>query len=400
MGREKIILFFLFALFILAVACIPKFSPANFPENGATLSPAQSDLAYTGKKQIKEDWRVKWDDLLVAAKKEGKVVFYCSAGQSVRENIVNGFQKATGIEVEITTGGMPELAARIFAEQRANLYMPDILTGGVTTSITRLKPGGVLQPMEPAFILPELTNTELIKKTWLEGSLPWVDPESKLIFGMLAYPSPPITINTNMVKPEELASWWDLLNSKFKGKIVMYDPTIAGPGQKLFSVSSQMIVGLDFWEKLIKQNPTILRDHRLVMEWLASGKMYVAMGTRAGAVGEFLEVGAPVADVTPKEGTYVTSGIGGLHFIKNAPHPNAAKLFINWTLSKEGQIAWSKGNSAPSTRLDVSQEWVPPGTQRQPGVKYFQSDREDAILESEKYSQDARRIFQDIINKP
>lgn len=400
MDKGKVISLISLIFIVFTLSCSPSVAPVSIPEKPAVKSPGENEALSGGREELSESWQMKWDQLLVAAKKEGKVVFYCSAGQAVRDNVAREFQEATGIQVEITTGGMPELAARIFAEHRAGLYLVDILTGGVTTSITRLKPGGVLQPMEPAFILPELTDPELIKKTWWEGTLPWVDPESKLIFAMLAYPSPPVTINTNLVKPEEVSSWWDLLAPKFKDKIVMYDPTLAGPGGKLVVVSAQMIVGMDFWEKFIKQNPAILRDHRLVIEWLASGKKSIAMGTRAGTVGEFMEAGAPIADVTPKEGTYVTSGVGSLHFIRNAPHPNAAKLFINWNLSREGLIAWSKGNAAPSSRLDIPQDWVPAGTKRLPGVKYFQSDSEDAILSGDRYNEEARRIFQSFMNSP
>ena len=198
MDIRKIMWLISLTLLVFSFSCSLSRSPAGIPEKPVVKTSVANEAPSNEMEKVSEGWQMKWDRLLVAAKKEGKVVFYCSAGQAVRDNVSREFQKATGIQVEITTGGMPELAARIFAEHRAGLYLADILTGGVTTSITRLKPGGVLQPMEPVFILPELTDPELIKKTWLDGTLPWVDPQSKLIFAMLAYPSPPVTINTNL----------------------------------------------------------------------------------------------------------------------------------------------------------------------------------------------------------
>ena len=95
----------------------------------------------------------------------------------------------------------------------------------------------------------------------------------------------------------------------------------------------------------------------------------------------------------PEEGLPLTTGSGGLGLVKNAGHPNAARIFINWLITKEGLAVWSKANDSPSGRLDVPTDFISPENLRQPGVKYIWAETEEYLLKEPKLSAVAREIF-------
>jgi len=72
-----------------------------------------------------------------------------------------------------------------------------------------------------------------------------------------------------------------------------------------------------------------------------------------------MNAGLPVKPLaTPVEGLYATGGYGNLTIIKNAPHPNAARLFVNWLLGREGQEIFTKTMGSATRRLDVETKWL------------------------------------------
>ena len=78
----------------------------------------------------------------------------------------------------------------------------------------------------------------------------------------------------------------------------------------------------------------------------------------------------------------LSSASGSLALLNRAPHPNAAKVFINWLLSREGQTLFQKVISVPgdarnSRRIDVPKDHIPPDEQRRDGMPYFDTDNAD-----------------------
>jgi ABC-type Fe3+ transport system substrate-binding protein len=92
--------------------------------------------------------------------------------------------------------------------------------------------------------------------------------------------------------------------------------------------------------------------------------------------------GLPVSNFPPyhfKEGINISSAFGQLALMNRAPHPNAAKVFINWYLSREGQVAFQKAISMPgdaknSRRIDIPKDHIPAAEQRKDGQIYFDTD--------------------------
>lgn len=153
----------------------------------------------------------------------------------------------------------PEIAMKLQTERRAGLSLTDIVFTGSSTLVAVLKPEGYVEPMEPQVILPEVRDP----KAWWAGRIPLVGYGYGV--GVLKYSSVPLSINTEKVKPEEIKSYRDLLNPKWKGRIVMDDPTVGGSGLKWASyiLWTGKAGGEDFLRSLVRQEPVINRDRRI-----------------------------------------------------------------------------------------------------------------------------------------
>jgi iron(III) transport system substrate-binding protein len=309
--------------------------------------------------------------------------------------MTTAFKKKYGIEVETVTARSLQLIEKMFTERRAGLNMVDAFISGTTDMILRLKPAGVPHPLEREFLLPELTDPLLIQKLWYEGKMTFVDRETRLILSFAAYTTVPFAINTEMVKPDELKSYKDLLQPKWKGKISINDPTMPGAGGKWFGMALwAKMADLDYMKKLAEQEPAVLTDTRLQVDWLARGKYPVAIAAKTGVFTDFVEAGAPVQRVpAPVEGAYVSSGGGNIALIKDRPHPNATRLYLNWLLTQEGQTVFSVASGRQSRRLDVPKEHADPAQRIEPGVKYANGDDEEYLSQENKYYDFAKEIF-------
>lgn len=334
-----------------------------------------------------------WNSTLLAARKEGKVVLLSTAGPPVRQALDETFKKLTGVQIEFTTGRGGELSSRLLAERRAGLYLFDVYTGGSTTSITTLKPAGILAPIKPLLFLSEVTDGN----AWFQKKLPWIDKEENLVLSFSAFPAgaKEIGLNTNLLKKEEVRSFKLLLDPKFKGKMNMQDPTSSGKGLKWFQAALVVYPGidLDFMKALARQEPLITRDKRLQMQWLSQGKQTVSILPDNTTISEFMSLGAPVDYLTPEEvRPRIATGSGSLALFKDAPHPYAAKLFINWLLSREGQTLYARAYPGQSARDDISTDYLPADEVRERGLAYFW-ETEDFLMGADKAVKLSQEIF-------
>lgn len=378
--KSKVLIYSLVLLLFLLAACNQK----------APLTPS----AFTASPQTpasRAAWQVEWEKDVAAAKKEGFLVIYCSASTDTTAAVGRGFKEKYNVDIQWVAGRGAEISGKLLAERRSGLYVADIYIGGTNTMVATLKQNSVFDPLEPSLLLPEILDL----KAWLEGKLPWVDKD-KQIFASLAFPTIAYAINTDFVKPEEVNSWLDLLNPRWKGKIEINDPTINGPGLRPFQAMLLNIIpgtGESYIQKLAQQEPILSRDQRLQVDWLAHNKMAILVGPDPAPLAEFKRAGVPLLAVVPKEGTVVTTGIGAISLVNKAPHPNAAKVFINWFLSKEGQTLYSKAYNAQSARLDVPTEGIEPGTLRVAGGNYYNSETEEYLSATDSSLKTLDRIL-------
>jgi iron(III) transport system substrate-binding protein len=323
----------------------------------------------------KPAWQANWEKTVAAAKKEGKLNFY--VGRYGSEPLLNEFRKEfPEIKLVTVNGAGNTLGTRIITETRAGHVVADLFSGGANTNYEVLYEGKALDSIKSAFILPEVLD----ETKWYEGKHRFTDPEQQFVFVYIANPSSSgFYYNTTLVNPKEFKSYWDLLAPKWRGKYVSQEPSNTGLGASLQFMFYHPELGPEFIKKLFADmQPVLGRDRRQITDWLAQGRFALCVGCRDTSRAK--SQGLPVDElenVEWKEGVQLTSGGGSMSLIKGAPNPNAAKVFVNWFLSRRGQTALQKyvdlyGEEAPnSRRIDIAKDILPPLSRMKPGVKYF-----------------------------
>lgn len=380
---KKIIM--VISLFLLIAGCSPKASQTAVSEV-VPKPESKPEL-------VKAAWELEMDKVQSGAKKEGKLVIYGTLGGEPRVALIESFREKYGIAVEWVIGRGADISTKIISERKAGIYLADVYIGGATTPVTQLKPAGVLDVLDPVLFLPEIKDP----KAWWGGKPLFIDPDH-YIFAFIASPYPTLTINTNMVKTGELKSYRDLLQPKWKKNFILSDPTIAGAAHKWFMVESlPERMGMDYMRKLAEQEPLVTKDERLQIEWVSHGKYPLLVAGKTDPYIEFKSAGAPIDRITPEEGTFLQSASGSVGLMNKAPHPNAAKLYVNWLLSREGQTALSKVYTFQSARLDVTTQYVDPLNLRHPGLNYFWGDTEEFLLKGTETAKIAEGVFGHLI---
>ena len=304
-----------------------------------------------------------WKALLKAAQKEGKINTFicCGAGRGVGKMIPE-FEKKFGIKWINSTGSSSQQAGRVLAERRAGRFTLDVWMGGARTSQTRLMPARALAPLKPLLIHPEVLD----QSAWFEGGLTFLDEKDRAY--VLAWAgnasTAEIAYNTDLVDPKEIQSYFDLLKPKYRGKIVMRDPAMAGVTQGTAFYYLNPNLGKKFLRRLLTEmDVTITRNARQAAEWLALGKYSICMFSCRQEVRRARRQGLPVEERFPhrlKEGSRIGVGGNTVFALDRAPHPNAQKFFVNWWFSREGQMFAQRTEGSNSLRVDISKEAVDP----------------------------------------
>lgn len=380
-----LVLFLMSVSLIALLGCAAK-EVAKVPEPGADLEV----MPGTGQKS---SWEAEWENSLKVARKEGKVVILTITGSEVRRAVSQAFEGKYGISIEWIPGraGL-ELNRRLITERNAGLYLADIMISGSSTMITELKPKGILEPLPALLLLPEVKDQSL----WYQGKIPFSDKEKTYVLPSVLYVSSTMFLNEQLIKPEELKSHRDLLKTGLKGKIVMGDPTVPSAAMRWFGVTSE-VMGADFMKEMVSQVAAVMRDERMVVEWVAIGKYPIGIGVKTDPVVEFRRAGAPIRHFSTREMNFISGGSAVLSVINNPAHPQATKVFVNWLLSREGQLVYSRATMLQSARLDVPTDFLDPIVIRSPSISYFNTEEEDFLLQDPEYIKKAREIFSHLL---
>ena len=298
-------------------------------------------------------WRAEWEKTLEAAKKEGKVAISIPASAEMRRQLEDNFKKRYGIEVEVFTARGSAAVRRMADEFKAGVRHFDLHIGGSSSIVSGMLNEGILDPIEPWLILPEVKDP----KQWWGGHM-WVDTAKRYIYMFQAYLTESIWLNTDLAKIHDVRSYDDLLNAKWKGKIGYLDPRTPGAGDSNWAFMWE-VKGEEYLKKLAAQELLLGRDQRVLAENLAKGRVAVMIGLTYYSYLPFIKAGLPIKALPMlKEGTYGTGGSGNLAIIKNPAHPNATRIFVNWLLGREGQEIVSRALGQSTRRLDVDTQWL------------------------------------------
>ena len=180
-------------------------------------------------------WKADWDKTVEAAKKEGQI-------GSLRERRLS--KSSSRVQQKISRRSKSSaflVAARTWRNVswqsgvRKNIW-PISIVNGMTTGYNVFYKAKALDPIPPLLVLPEVTDTS----KWWQGKHQYVDPEGQYLLNINGETRIVVGYNTKLVNPAEIKSYWDLLNPKWKGKIVAYDPTLGGAGDAMrFFYSSE-----------------------------------------------------------------------------------------------------------------------------------------------------------------
>ncbi len=328
-----------------------------------------------------------WNKIVAAAKKEGKVVIMGPVGPDVRDAFTVGFQKKYP-EIEVDFSGMSGATQtpKLLAELKANQYLTDIVIQGATNILLDLVPANAVVPLQPYLATPENRDTS----KWKDGKLHFSDYAGKynLIFGTRVQVA--FIYNNELTPPAamqaKIKTWKDLLNPEWKGKIAMLDPRQAGAGLDLSTywyTNENQGLGKDFMRKFFTtQDVVISKNGQQILDFVSRGRYPISLGANSTLAFQMMSKGLPLGlfgSGALQGGGFVVASDATLAVVRNAPHQNAIKVYLNYLLSQEAQTAWSKASGLASRRTDVTKDHIPEVLVPKEGVKYQENGTEKYV---------------------
>ena len=331
-----------------------------------------------------------WPQLVAAAKKEGKLAINTFPGDGYKRALRAFTQAYPDVKLEHTSLHSQDFAPRILQERQASIFTWDVATIPTSTALQVLRPAGVWDPIRPAIVLPEAKDDAGWDGGFERGFT--VVKDRALTYGFVANRGLGITINTDLVKDGQVRSLTDLLDARWKGKLLLPDVRVMGDAFWPMT-SARLSLGDDVIRRLfVDQEPVLSRDTRQMAEFMVRGRYPIGLGVNPLLLGQFQRQGLgknlklvhlPEIDVVSFSST--------LWLVNRAPHPNAAKVLINWLLTKDAQIHWAKEVEQNSRRAGVepgNPQLLPPK-----GAKLFQVDAEESLGEVIKTQDIAKAVI-------
>ncbi|TAJ21079.1 MAG: extracellular solute-binding protein [Dehalococcoidia bacterium] len=315
--------------------------------------------------------RQDWDTLVKEAKGEGTLFILVRGGIGYRR-ATSEFQTAfPGIDVQVFTDANPtSWLERLRSERKAGKYTLDLAFVQAEAAITQGLKDGLWAPLRPLVGRSDVIDD----KMWRDGfAARFLDTKGQFAFGWEYQVQHAYAVDSRVVKDGEIQSVRDLLDPKWRGKVITSDPRI---GSGLLSASAVAKKhGNDVVKALlVEQQPKIASSMTELTDGLVKGSHPIAQGVRPRGLIPYRDRGEaahirfldlPDADHVP--GT-------ALFAFNNTPHPAAARLFVNWVLTKEGQTALAGNLLTNSARWDVS-AFEKDGVGRLDAA-YYEPDRE------------------------
>jgi iron(III) transport system substrate-binding protein len=319
-----------------------------------------------------------WEQLVSRARQEGKVTIISAPGDAFRRAVEQFKATYPWLDLDVRGEHIRDTLPRILREREADIYSTDVMIGAIGAGVFQdWIPRGVLDPLEPTIVLPELKDDNIWHGGFADG---WMDSGQKYVFAFVKNRNTHGYVNRDVIPERDLpapVSTAELANPRWKGKIVWDDPRELGTGVSTLTGILQL-TNEDFVRRLLRdQEVVVSRDPRQIAEWNVRGSYPIAIGVLENQLVQFREQGLGL-NLAPLRIQGVDSagpGYGTVALFNKAPHPNAAALFVNWLLSNEGQTVYTRISAENSRRTDV-----PPGNEKvavEPGVKYIIPQHEE-----------------------
>lgn len=341
---------------------------------GVMIAPAAGGLVPA---EAQTDFKAEWAKLIKAAEAEGEVVVGAPRPVNVQRTVARLWKRDfPNITLKLSPAGTGNWPTRIKTERAAGKYLWDVYFSGPSVPIFGLAKT-LFDPVRPILFHPDVNNPDI----WGGWDAAFLDPDQKLFSMWNTAQS--LFYNADKVSPEKVKKLGlkILLEPEAgNGKIAWQDPRGRGPGINPTQLIYQ-VLGEDALKKVfVDQEPVFYRRAATALENVVRGKhdFYLAshierdMGPyrKAGLKLNFRPIGMH------RDAAFASTGSVMIGLIKDRPHPNAAKLFINWVLTKRIAEPLSKGSRASSRRNDVAPYYGGMYAPL-PGVKYRVFQREE-----------------------
>jgi iron(III) transport system substrate-binding protein len=335
-----------------------------------------------------------WDEIVAAGKREGTLKIAGHPSDLRRAAFMAFREVYPDIAIEyVSIGTHNQADARLKAEWEAKVFNWDILASGQQFIYGELVPAGALVPIRDVIAKNDIMEDKL----WLGGlNASYLDRAEKYIFGFMIYIAEIAYIDTRVLSISDFKSARDLMNPKYKGKIAIVDPRTGGVIEGMMGFLYHAIGADGVRYVMTEQAPQIVGSSRQLLDaMLRSGKP-IGIGVTVGTLKNMQEAGLgdSIQRLTFPDARNVGRSGGFIAVPKAAPHPNAARVFANWLLSREGQTAWGNISKENSARLDVPV--ADPSRFPDPKVEWFTWDREQADF-LDKYQLPVRKLVAEIL---
>jgi iron(III) transport system substrate-binding protein len=251
---------------------------------------------------------------LAAAKKEGKVVWYTSTPIEQANKIVKLFEGETGIKVEMFRSGGSAILRRFLQESQAGRTAVDVMTTSDPAATAALARKGTFVAFKPK-------NFDKVIDDGKDQDGYFVAQRLNLMV---------IYARSDKVAAADLPkTWGDVLDAKYKGKLVMTDPSFTALQLTVVGMMAKNR-GWDFYEKLRKNDIMIVQGNQQVSDNIKRGERLIAVGALDSYASDERRAGHPIVTILPEDGTFVIPSPTAV--IKGSPNPNAAKLLAEFMI--------------------------------------------------------------------
>lgn len=322
-----------------------------------------------------------WDQTVAAADKEGSVVINIPAGNALRDFLATEWPKAFP-KITLVTNSLDEAAwmARVRIERQAGKFLWDAAMSGSVTSYTMTNDGDTV-PIVPELILPDVKDP----KTWGGWDRVFWDNRHAYVMATQNFLKMPF-YNARLLSPDKVKAEGAkvFLDPALKKKVIWNDPLIPGSGET-FPLVLRKILGDDGMKTFVDDQVVFTANMMDLVDKVARGLFAMSLGpTMDSFLKRYKDAGLdfdirPLGN-TPEYGAYSNSGGSNLIVMKDAPHPNGVKVFVNWMLSKDIATRMAKAQNQDSNRVDIPSQ-LPPSEQSVPGMTYVEPQRESAVAD-------------------
>jgi iron(III) transport system substrate-binding protein len=306
------------------------------------------------------------------AKAEGKVVWYTSTPIEQGQKIADAFQKEYGIKVEMFRSGGSAILRRFQQESDAGRVAADVLTHSEPAAANAMGKKGLFVAFKPR-------NFDKVPDAAKDPTGLFIGQRLNMMTHYLR--------SDKVAAADEPKTWNDLADAKYRGKLVMTDPSFTSLQVSVVGMISKER-GWGFYEKLRANDVMIVQGNQQVSDMLKRGERLIGVGALDSYASDLKKEGHPIKTLYPGDGVFVIPSPTSV--VKGSPSPNAAKLFAEFMIGDTAQKIFP-ADGGYSARIDIA---APEGSPDLKTLKILAVDTDYIEKETGRIKRKFNEIFQ------